>query len=1410
MVIAELPLWVTHRDTSSSAASKQSQPTGLSSPPLDRTTTSTTTSNDNDNTNNNTTTALSSLSLLQDDRHKCAIYSIDVHPRQPKFATAGGDGTVRVWSTTSLFCPHYRGGRFDERAGYISTSDDDDGDGDDGDDENNSASAAGNTTEEESSRRRDPAQPQPKRNAATTIERGVVSNSENEEEDDDDDEEEEDDEKKKDKMEIDSKRMPEKGDGGMEINDLNQLVRRKSSTTTQTLKPPPALERTNQNDKTSSAATAAATTTPNSGEPPSKPQSTATPSNNHNKADHHPAQQRLLCTLSAHTGSSVLCVRWSPRGNYLASAGDDGCVCIYAPATQVGGGAAVAAVGNLVNHAGDGTSATLAMTEQWSRILLCRGHNLDVVGLAWAPDDSHLVSCSLDRETPILIWKLTDLARGEIPDAHQRIRQPYKVLGKDVHTSTVKGVTFDPAGSYLASSGDDPSVCIWRAHDDWGLEQRIDASTGIFRQWKENDSISMSAQSLFRRISWATDGSYICSTNSVVKNKNVASTIARDGWAVATDPSSHRGTGAATLVGHKQPIVASRHASQWLDVSKKSKTEKSNNGESDAGNNPDDAEEDDDEEPEYATLLALGDKSGFVTVWSTRKSKPVFKLQCSESRCTVTDLAWGEIDTSGHMMLLISLLDGQVVAIKFHVPNELGPLLSEQGQAKVFQMRYGIDLMQIGGGDPSNDNLDNDWHGRSRSGMTVGERAGPQLIENAIQMSLERQQAMTEQENGNAADGDDDEPMAPPPHDSDDDNNNQMSISGTGDGTTQQRSAAASTSTIITTTKGGKKRVQPVLLSGNAGIITAKQPRIAAEGRSSSSPRKQQQQQPKAATDTLQDALAAADRAEALTAGRSAIKRVSPQRTQHSQQQQPSQQPQEQQPRSDQSTFLVPGSSFKAFSAIPHSTERIHSIDLPASTMLEATSGLTAECINVRVTPPCSRSGSSALLCIDLSITQEGRVVWRDEIPGATCTATSASTHYWVVGTSDGILHLYGTSPSMGWQCGQAFRIMAPLVLGYPIVELKLQQEQQQQQPSSGTMSDPSSSATKTTLFTVIGDGSFFVFNIEPELKLEYKGSILPAMNHVLLGLPTDINEHPTPALSNAHITKQGHLTILISLQRASARAVPTSTSAGRGMSNTNNNDSSRNNPNNSNNNKRVRNTINNPSVDHGAGGSIQGFVYNRTLELWTRMSDSRFICSDYYQMLPSSLSSPSPRRSKIFGPLSELDNSVRMGTLGSSLKPSGRPSSESALVLFSRSTLEGDDDDNNDKNSKNSKALQQNFIPTRSHCEDRIACALQLGSAREVRHWLLKYILVLILGGHEATLRVVIDMILDAENKSSSSSSTTANSGAGKSFISCAVRLLGQDPVVFVRDEILRQMGKNRSLQRLASEVQLEVNDMD
>lgn len=76
--------------------------------------------------------------------------------------------------------------------------------------------------------------------------------------------------------------------------------------------------------------------------------------------------------------------------------------------------------------------------------------------LNWSPDDLALASGSLDNT--IHIWNMnsgmcTAVLRG--------------------HSSLVKGVTWDPIGSFIASQSDDKTVIIWRT-SDWSLAHRTD------------------------------------------------------------------------------------------------------------------------------------------------------------------------------------------------------------------------------------------------------------------------------------------------------------------------------------------------------------------------------------------------------------------------------------------------------------------------------------------------------------------------------------------------------------------------------------------------------------------------------------------------------------------------------------------------------------------------------------------------------------------------------------------------------------------------------------------------------------------------------------------------------------------------------------------------------------------------
>ena len=1012
-----------------------------------------------------------------------------------------------------------------------------------------------------------------------------------------------------------------------EVHDLNQLVRRKKDGSAPAKKPPAT-----------------------NGVAPSMPSP-----HRFKKDSHH---HRLLCTLSAHTGSSVLAVRFSTSGDYLASAGDDAVVCIYARSSS-------SAAGNVLDQ---------HHVEHWSRVKLCRGHTLDVVGLAWAPDDSHLVSCSLDSDAPIIVWKLTDLVERR-SNSSNVLCNPYKILGKNEHTSTVKGVTFDPAGTYLASSGDDPAVCVWRAHDDWGLEKKID--DGIFRKWNEDNVQELSSQTLFRRLSWSTDGTYICSTNATVKNKHVASTISREGWSVSSSQTAS--AGAANLVGHKQPVVVSRHCPHLLDARK-------------AGD-----EQDDDDEPDYATLLALGDKRGFVTVWTTRKSRPIFKLQCSESRCTVTDLAWGRVPKGDDMMLLVSLLDGNVVALRFGVPSELGPVLSDSQQNRVFQLRYGLDF--------------GDDVGLGRRRLFVGNNSGPKLLENALQITLEGQ------ENGD----DDDEVMGNASSDDD------VPLSQLKSPRTIQSEQSE------TQGKGGKKRIRPVLMNVESD-------RKGKRNKSTMNGDNGKKEKKKKRGDLTKDALDYAANAASAAEGISAMapKRPSQQGQEPSEdgsghaEQAPGSRHHEQHHRQAVTPFV----SQIGAPQIPHSTCRIHSTELPISpsslTDMSGDNGctvkITADCNNTTRTPKGS-SGQS-MSCATLSISRGGKALWRDEITGTTCSAIAGTQSMLAVGTADGSVYLYGTSPGLGWAAVMAVRSHPPLIFGQAIVSLQLRED---------------TTPRQLEMLVVTSDGSFGVYKLVPELKLCYKGSIMPAMTHMILASFGAVSSDTVlPKLARIQITDSNHLLMILSLQISSSRTDE----------------------------QRSRSNSSAPSV--GVGGGLQGFVYNRSMELWMRISDSRFILSDFYSTLPNTKSSPN-------GVLLKMDDAVRSGSVMSSLKPSHWGRGGHSAAMFQNGE---------DSNAEN--------IVTRSHCEDRMACAAVLGSVEEFKSWFLLYVQTLSKGGHVDQLRLLVDMLLESNGDSKSSSWW---------WLSLAPEFLNLDRKDMVKSIVIPEMSKNRALQRVTNEIAMQLD---
>lgn len=1459
MVVAEVPLWVVHPNATVGGPSTNGTG-GPTSAILGGDKKNPTKSSkgggmvNNNNNNNNNDTLLSraheSLTLLEEGggyggggSQKCAIYAVDIHPNGQKFVTAGGDGTVRLWSTNALFQQyddHYQQfqqyqqerkrkqkqqeekekqqqlqlqlqqqreqlqqqtedgeqrqeqQRKEEGQDQPSTSINKNQDKNDTDSNSNSnnisklwrrtsgyveggnyessGESSASPDDTDMNANKDDDEQKNDDDGKDTMDRGESNNVNTDTKqtiaDDDKDKKsaEKDDGRDKKGPNTSTASATDK-DGNGAVHDLTNVVRRKkdvdakstseskekeqskpSSTSTSTSANDQESKNSEQNnkeeetidqEKKSSSTSTAAHQDKQQGQEVSEEQEHKQNSANvtgDGGTINSSNQHRLLCTMSAHTGCSVLAVRFSTNGQYLASAGDDTAVCIYAPAKTTT--SAVTTTGNLDSR---------NSVEHWTRIKLCRGHALDAVGLAWAPDDSHLVSCSLDSNTPIIVWKLTDLASSNHRPTHANVLcNPYKILGRGIHTSTVKGVTFDPAGTYLASSGDDPSVCVWRAHDDWGLEKRIDANSGIFRQWKEktggggNNSSSadfshqqqksLSSQSLFRRLSWSTDGAYICSTNAVVKNKHVASTISRDGWAVSSARST--AAGAANLVGHKQPVVACRHCPFLLDT--RPKKGRGGDGDDDNNNSNDDDDVGDDDEPEYATLLALGDKRGFVTVWSTRQSRPVFKVQCSETRCTVTDMTWGKIQND--IMLLVSLLDGQIVAFRFDVPDELGNVLRPNEQARVFQLRYGIDLGDVeefGGSG-----------GGVRRRLFVGENSSHKFIENALQYSLE--------------DRDDEE-------DDDDDDNDGLSDD---EGRVARRdlsSAEIKASQSETRVRGGKKRIQPLLMPvdsvGGGSGPSSKKRKLENGSVGGDKPTKSKK------VDTLEDAMNLAEKA--ASGAEAAAASVPTTTTMNDTSSSKGKKGNELSTREGGGStagplagtggattttatgpttttthatthhppaYLMGGGP--ATPLIPLNTDRIHSVELPPLHIIESASPqpkVVADCTNSTHVP--QGSSGAALSCAVLTISRGGNKMWRDYLPGASCSAIAASKHVAAVGTSDGSVQLYGTSPSIGWTSGTAFRSHPPFIFGRPIVALQLHDD-----VTSTAMSTDTTPMTR--LLVVSADGTFGVYSVIPELRMIFKGTVMPPMMHMIMSSDLSMEMH-LPKMARIQLTDTNRLLLLLSLQ-SSESGLAGDDNRGRGKVD--------------------------PSV--GAGGSLQAFVYNQMSELWMRVADSRFVLSDFYSNLPSSHRSQKRKASLTAtdnaasantvatggGELAKLEDSVRMGATSSTLKPSRR----GAAYLAGGGGIGGGNSTSgnfsgptgqahgvyNQASAGSGSSGNTDDIATRSHCEDRMACALVLRSSSEFEYWFIRYVRTLAITGHESLLRMVVDMLLGKYEK--------------------------------------------------------------
>ncbi|ORY86352.1 WD40-repeat-containing domain protein [Protomyces lactucae-debilis] len=138
-----------------------------------------------------------------------------------------------------------------------------------------------------------------------------------------------------------------------------------------------------------------------------------------------------LSTLKRHAGGAVNAVRFDPKGEHIASAGDDGCVIIWVPSDA--------------KDPKDLDNSTSEDKEFWRVLRTCRSASgTEIYDLAWSPDGRYLITGAMDN-----VARIYDARDG------QCVRQIAE------HSHYVQGVAWDPLNEYVATQSSDRSLNVY-------------------------------------------------------------------------------------------------------------------------------------------------------------------------------------------------------------------------------------------------------------------------------------------------------------------------------------------------------------------------------------------------------------------------------------------------------------------------------------------------------------------------------------------------------------------------------------------------------------------------------------------------------------------------------------------------------------------------------------------------------------------------------------------------------------------------------------------------------------------------------------------------------------------------------------------------------------------------------------